>query len=69
MTIPNTIVIYVKSNILGFSTFKLKPSNIVSSNKNDNILFDPLVKLNQNSINKFDESKRKSLFIEKPLFN
>jgi len=69
MTIPNTIVIYVKSNILGYSTFKLKPSNIVPSNKNDNFLFDPLVKLNKSSIDKFDEKKRKSIFFEKPLFN
>lgn len=69
MTIPNTIVIYVKSNILGFSNFKLKPSMLDPSNKNDNILFDPLVKLNQNIVNSFEEDKRKSLFVQKPLFN
>ena len=69
MTIPNTIVIYVKSNILGFSNFKLKPSMLDPSNKNDNILFDPLVKLNKNIVDSFEEDKRKSLFIQKPLFN
>ena len=42
MTIPNTITIYVKTNVMGNSFFKLKPSMIVPNNTSENILFDPL---------------------------
>ena len=69
MSIPNTITIYIKTNIYGESFLKLKPSMIDPTNKNNNILFDPLIKLDQNIVDKQGEKTRKAQFLEKPLFN
>ena len=68
-TIPNTITIYIKSNIMGFSFFKLKPSMIEQGNKNENILIDPLVKISSSKLNELPEKVRKSIFFNKPNFN
>ena len=69
MSIPNTITIYIKTNIYGESFLKLKPSMIDPTNKNNNILFDPLIKLDQNIVDKQGKDTIKSQFLEKPLFN
>ena len=68
MTIPNTITIYVKTNIMGNSFFKLKPSMIVPNNTSENILFDPLVKLSQSVVDKQTGENRKLQFLDKSLF-
>ncbi len=68
--IPNSLVIYLITNIPGFQKIRFTP-NMTDPNINkyiDTVYFDPIVKLNRASVNKTPKSLRKIQFYDKGLF-
>jgi ribosomal protein L12E/L44/L45/RPP1/RPP2 len=70
ITIPNSLVIYLITNVPGFQKIRFTP-NMTDPKINkyvDTVYFDPIVKLNRVSINKSPKSLRKTQFYDKGLF-
>jgi hypothetical protein len=67
ITIPNSLVIYLITNVPGFQKIRFTP-NMTDPKINkyvDTVYFDPIVKLNRVSINKSPKSLRKTQFYDK----
>ena len=69
-TIPNELKITLNTNIPGFQKISYNPNMTIPnlSNNDSSVQFNPLVKLNQNTINNIPESLRKKQFLNKGLF-
>ena len=69
-TIPTQLIITINTSIPGYQKIKYKPSmtNPEIKDPNSSILFNPLVKLNKNIIDKIPENFRKKQFFNKGLF-
>jgi hypothetical protein len=78
MSIPNTLTIYINTNIPGRQFIKYSPSMTIRQIKSTTIYFDPLIKLSQNIIDKtlpkekilqfFDINLFKSLILRSETF-
>lgn len=68
MSIPNTLTIYINTNIPGHKFIKYSPSMSISKTNSKNVYFDPLIKLSQNIINQTPSSYKILQFFNKYLF-
>lgn len=68
---PNALNITINTSVPGFQTFKYKPNMTIPNISKDDIsvIFNPLVKLNKNVINKVPENLRVKEFFNRGLFN
>jgi len=73
MSIPNTLSIFINTRIRGNSKIKYSPDMSVENNKNTQVYFDPLIKLNYYSVNYvpkgLPESEKFTQFFSKGEFN
>jgi len=68
MSLPNTLTIYINTTIPGHQFFKYQPSNTIPNSQSKIVLFDPIIKLNQNIINQTPQNDKMAQFFEKNLF-
>lgn len=68
MSIPNTLTIYINTNIPGRQFIKYSPSMTIRQIKSSTIYFDPLIKLSQNIIDKSLPKERILQFFDINLF-
>ena len=68
MSIPNTLTIYINTNIPGYQFLKYSPSMTIPKTNSKIVCFDPLVKLNQSIVDKTPEQDKIIQFFEKNLF-
>ena len=68
MSIPNTLTIYINTNIPGNQFIKYSPFMSDPRTRSKVVYFDPLVKLNQSVINQTPSSIKTLQFFEKNLF-
>ena len=68
--VPNQLHITLNTSIPGFQKITYKPSMSIKDNNNNdtNVLFNPLIKLNQGAVDKIPEQLRKKQFFNKGLF-
>jgi hypothetical protein len=70
MIIPNTLTIMLQTSIPGLQKIKFKPSMIIPGDKQEEeVYFNPLIKLNKNIIEKIPENIRVGEFFNKNLFD
>jgi hypothetical protein len=69
-TIPNELKIIINTSIPGFQKITYTPSMTIPNISKDekSIQFNPLVKLNQSTVDKVPENLRKKEFFNKGLF-
>jgi hypothetical protein len=67
MSIPNTLTIYINTNIPGRKFIKYSPSMTIKT-MNKSVYFDPLIKLSNNIINKIPSQYVPLQFFDKYLF-
>jgi hypothetical protein len=68
MSIPNTLTIYINTNIPGSQFIKYSPSMTIPKTNSKIVCFDPLVKLSQKIIDKTPPQYKIIQFFEKHLF-
>ena len=69
MPVPTTLPIYITTTIPGSQFIKYKPNMTIPSIEEKNVLFNPLVKLSQNIIDKTPQQDKVTQFFEKGLFH
>ena len=76
MSIPNTLTIFINTNIRSSNKLIYKPSmtipDISNDKKNESVNFDPIIKLNKNIVNDIPinapQEEKYSQFLKKNLF-
>jgi len=66
--IPQTLNIYLKTNIAEYPYIKFKPTMIDPKSRETNVLFDPRIKLYKSQVNKGDPKNIKTQFFNSRLF-